>query len=536
MTVTKRNDSTTYRSQVRVPKDLIAHYGKTHIFKALGKVSHRDAVAADRVHEGEMALEFERVRRELKGETILTPYQAITYARDLVRSWFEDMEEDEPLDERGIMDIHSSAHHYVPLIINLVPTRYTKLNANDVAQVQRSIEDAFNAECLERLNVGTPAPFIAPVPPPPAKPATPFDRPETQQTTYNLGDKGPITLEKAVELLKKSEWWLGHPPKTVLNYQRTFPLLFILFGKDRLMHTISPEDITWLRKMIDGLPVGFSDKGKVADIVNAIKAREQGLKAPEAIASATKNKHHTVIQHLFSTLKAKWYLKFNIGEDLQRWSNNDRKYERVAFTNDEIVNIIGKAKEHPTTSHLFWIPQICAYTGARRGELCQLTPADIVKHDGVWSFFLREDEEDQSLKNQFSQRIVPIHSRLISMGFLQYVDSNQSNANGRLWGSLHHNVHGWGDAFGKAFGKMIKGTFTLGEKQMKDFHSLRHSVTTYLIDKVDYGVLDSVLGWSSEERKVLERTHARKLHTRDNYSKSRKPIEELQEAIELIKW
>jgi len=60
-----------------------------------------------------------------------------------------------------------------------------------------------------------------------------------------------------------------------------------------------------------------------------------------------------------------------------------------------------------------WVPWICAYTGARVGEITQLRAMDIREEEGVWVF--RITPEAGSTKDS-KARSVPIHSHLIEQG------------------------------------------------------------------------------------------------------------------------
>lgn len=79
--------------------------------------------------------------------------------------------------------------------------------------------------------------------------------------------------------------------------------------------------------------------------------------------------------------------------------------------------------------HMFWLPAVALFTGARANEICQLNPqTDIVQEteSGIWFFNVTEDEEaderlEKSVKNTTSWRKVPVHSRLVALGFLDYV-------------------------------------------------------------------------------------------------------------------
>lgn len=64
-----------------------------------------------------------------------------------------------------------------------------------------------------------------------------------------------------------------------------------------------------------------------------------------------------------------------------------------------------------------WVPWICAYTGARVGEIAQLRMQDIQQKDGVWLFWITP--EAGTVKDGNS-RHVAIHPHLIEQGFLEF--------------------------------------------------------------------------------------------------------------------
>jgi integrase len=69
-----------------------------------------------------------------------------------------------------------------------------------------------------------------------------------------------------------------------------------------------------------------------------------------------------------------------------------------------------------------WIPWLCAYTGARVGEMAQLRAEDIAQVEGVWT--LRITPEAGRVKNS-KARVVPLHEHLIEQGFLKIVEAKK---------------------------------------------------------------------------------------------------------------
>ena len=70
-----------------------------------------------------------------------------------------------------------------------------------------------------------------------------------------------------------------------------------------------------------------------------------------------------------------------------------------------------------------WAALLGLYTGARASEVGQLLTVDVAAVDGVPAIRITDDGEDQKLKTEASNRVVPIHADLLALGFLDYVDS-----------------------------------------------------------------------------------------------------------------
>ena len=124
----------------------------------------------------------------------------------------------------------------------------------------------------------------------------------------------------------------------------------------------------------------------------------------------------------------------------------------------------------------YWIPLLGLFSGARSSELCQLHTADIVKVEGVWAIDINEDAEGKTVKTKASRRQVPIHSELIRLGFLDYVEATRKGGHERLWPALALREGRPSHTFSKWFGE--KPRIANPDIAIPDFHSLRHTVRT----------------------------------------------------------
>lgn len=116
------------------------------------------------------------------------------------------------------------------------------------------------------------------------------------------------------------------------------------------------------------------------------------------------------------------------------------------YTGTELI------KSNAVFPYQFWLPVLGLYTGGRLNELCQLDTEDISKKEpeGIWTISMMDDERDRplpkSLKNQSSRRILPIHSELIRMGFLAFVEQAAKEGREKLFsdGLTYNPKKGWG--------------------------------------------------------------------------------------------
>ena len=115
--------------------------------------------------------------------------------------------------------------------------------------------------------------------------------------------------------------------------------------------------------------------------------------------------------------------------------------------------------------------------------MCQLYKRDISEDKGVWTFSFQEEVDNNSLKNEYSKRTVPIHKALIKYGLLRFVNTVKSE---RIFPELPYGRDGYGQAASKWFGR-FKKEFNFDSKKV--FHSFRHTFSDALKQK---GVSESV--------------------------------------------
>jgi integrase len=141
----------------------------------------------------------------------------------------------------------------------------------------------------------------------------------------------------------------------------------------------------------------------------------------------------------------------------------------------------------------FWIPLLGLFTGTRLGELCQLRTADVQKVEGIDVLVLTNEGAGQRIKSEAGHRSVPLHSELIWLGFLHYVEAIRKTRSDSLWPSLPLREGKPSDFFGRWFKDHRNALGLTGTRP--DFHCFRHTVRP-LMRKAGHseGTMDKVTG------------------------------------------
>lgn len=201
------------------------------------------------------------------------------------------------------------------------------------------------------------------------------------------------------------------------------------------------------------------------------------------------------------------------------WDKDKRPQDERAMFSDEELNLIfsqswfkdgkGKFARSGFTQwrpFYYWLPILGLTTGARINELCQLYLDDIRKVEGhdVWylDFNLVQPDKldqdtsktDKSLKSPNSIRTVPIHSTVIRLGFIEYVETLREEGWQRLFPEITRDpTKGYGKPASSWFNERFLGRdLKLARDGMKVFHSFRHTF------------LDAVARLQVTEREIAE--------------------------------
>jgi len=203
--------------------------------------------------------------------------------------------------------------------------------------------------------------------------------------------------------------------------------------------------------------------------------------------------------------------------------------QRSRFNTSDVAaifsTVIHQQKSECLKDYQYWLPLLGLYTGARLNELSQLYTSDIVNVNGVDCLHIQALNAGQKLKSPSSERLIPIHSRLKSLGFIGYAELHKAKGHLRLFPELSlHQHHGYAATPSKWFARHRAAVGLSEGTEKKDFHSFRHTLAD---DLKQQGVAESLIAG------ILG--HSTGSITFGRYGKDYTP-EVLAPIIELLDW
>ncbi|MDR7037774.1 integrase [Methylobacterium sp. BE186] len=253
--------------------------------------------------------------------------------------------------------------------------------------------------------------------------------------------------QKAVSFEELVKGWAAekHPaPKTLYEWKRVIGQFAAFLGHEDAARLTPDDVIRWKEALIaEGLSPKTISDGKLVAV-------------------------RTILQ---------W------GADNRRLTNNPaervrmnakrKAAETIRGFSDEEAAIVLRAALGEADPVLRWVPWLCAYSGARVSEVCQLRREDVRQIEGIWC--MKFDPEAGPLKTASSERAVPLHQALLDSGFLTFA---RSVASGPLFADLRPDKFGKRGGNGtKVLGRWVRG-LGLTDERLAPNHSWRHRVKT----------------------------------------------------------
>ncbi|ENN9981069.1 site-specific integrase [Vibrio vulnificus] len=283
--------------------------------------------------------------------------------------------------------------------------------------------------------------------------------------------------------------------KALGRYKSRLDLLLKIL-KDKDINSFTRDDALAFKHQLVQLPPNINNnpkyKGKTIEEIISF--------GDTPIGTHTINDTFKVISGFFEWLVLNEKALKNPFTKLQVKKETRASEERKVFTESDLKKIfsLDVFKRRSKDAWHYWLPILGLYTGARINELCQLYTDNVKEVEGIWCININADREDQKLKSKSSWRVIPIHSKLIELGFIDYVQSLPEAS--RVFPTLKYLPQdGYGKYPSKWFSIQRDKALSGEERHKKTFHSFRHTVANQFKQLgVEYSPASYILGHSDE--------------------------------------
>lgn len=350
------------------------------------------------------------------------------------------------------------------------------------------------------------------------------DKPEVLDRLMQMGKgefasadnqpESPTSFHEAVELYIEKLETQGRrgrklAPRTLIHYADKLKFWQKHFGQ-RPVHTLTLKELGEIQGWLPFLGANFTKKGySVENAVSMARGRGNRLLY---ISDKSRAEYLGQLKGLLEFCHARGFIANDLTPHIEIPNTKlGKAVDRLPFYKDDLQKIF-PGKDYGTDFAIhkggvdkdakFWFPLLAVFSGARLEEIAQLNTEDIITCPDTGIVYAMIDNEGiaadghkKRTKNLNSVRPVPIHSTLINIGFLDYVEQRRADKkNGLLFkltrdkqGRLAKSVANWFSRNEKRpNGKPIlgyierrgvesKGLNKSRERWSKSFHSFRHT-------------------------------------------------------------
>ncbi|SDO92132.1 Integrase [Aureimonas jatrophae] len=301
----------------------------------------------------------------------------------------------------------------------------------------------------------------------------------TSLTQSAVGSKSGFADVTMTGLL--ADWWreakaLDRKPSTYESYSNTVKG-FVAFLKHDSASRITPQDVIAYKDHRLTTPSPRSGK-----VVSAKTVKDTDLVA---------------LKSLFGWAVANHKLPTNPAKDITLKLGKKRQTRLKGFTETEAIAILtacstyvaGNRENTRTSAAKRWVPWLCAFTGARVGEIAQLRAEDVRIEGADW--IIRITPDAGTVKTNQAREVV-LHPQLVEMGFPTFA---QRAARGHLFLTPGND----GDVLGPLTG--LKNRLTefvrsiVPDPRVQPNHGWRHRFSTMCRDaEINERVYNAIQG------------------------------------------
>ena len=273
-----------------------------------------------------------------------------------------------------------------------------------------------------------------------------------------------------------------------------------------------------ITKLLKAVGLTLTDDYSKFHNVDVINAISKFVKEQQNVKGNTKRRQLRYIKELAtcgSNIEPDFY-KLNVINNLPNIEKT-KKSERnphQPYTQEQLLEMFNPKhsyfKDNPDA---FWICLIALFTGARANSAITLQYADIIKKNGIACINFIENHPIKHLKNEASERIVPIHQQLLDLGFVDYVQRRKKRLDAKDTDFIFPRCQTKNGVYNNKYtiryilNYLIDIGVKSGSKDCYDFHSFRKNASIAMQDAgVGNTYIKDIIGW--EGRDTMEQSYS----------------------------
>ena len=326
-----------------------------------------------------------------------------------------------------------------------------------------------------------------------------------------------VSLKDAIEKFKSNPERQELASSNITNYSTICDVILETLGGNANIAYINRDDIIRVREIIRYLPANAKENsafsGLTYEDISRIIRREVGeiklesekdeigeddlidaIQGLGVLKISTINKYLTNMGTVFEFFRVNGWVPLNPAEKIKL---NDGGYQsiREAFPDEKLIKLFNCKYNFDGVG---WLPYLALYHGMRGNELAQLDVTDVVQEDGVWCFNVSPSVRvshlialSKTVKNK-KPRFVPIHSRAIERGFLDYVESRRAGGTSKVFDATKIKSGNYLTSLASQIDEILAPV----KSPQHTLHSFRHNFAQRAELVMEDSMLKTLGGWS----------------------------------------
>lgn len=299
----------------------------------------------------------------------------------------------------------------------------------------------------------------------------------------------PCTLEEGIKAFIEFKADLAQSSRDLYQYRLNL-LSGLVGGPSKMLHEITKQACIQAAE-------------KCRNMSPHASKRSSDKPGNEKVSATTVKATLALWQSFFEwAIGSDRYADVNPISKIPRPGSNNTQRGAVPFLSNELEKIFQPenfvAMKRP---HQFWGPLFALFTGARSNEIAQLRLSDFITLSGVRCINIEHDPANGTqLKNAASNRVVPLHPILWSIGLQDYLNDLNGLGAMRLFPNLPIDGKGKREKYlSRDFNENLLGKLGIRKARVKVFHSFRDTLASKLAaGKVHPAYMGDWLGHARE--------------------------------------